>query len=1723
MIGCAFRNRCIRQTSNRPRGLRAWELTLFRFRFSAVNVLCVVFFAGSVCFAIAAESLPRTADASPNAVRGTITLAIDAHRLSDHGISLSIRDSSNIEVPEPPHVLRSQISRDSTLDVILSNDANSVVQGSVSSRGALTLVRDESRVAVGNFTMRFTEKSWEVIDGLNQGDRRVAFEVRSKLIDAPKGSRSFRLAAEIAVSPWLAGELNAPRIAGVVVGQVTLEVEQLLERESTPEPESSQSPEPESIGAAASVIGPDVIVGSLYQVSSYGGSGGISAFSVGTVSCNIGDVWLNWFANNNQHPVIGQNMFRLKNGRFEQVGQSWLKHGFFALSDSLCYTDCQATDGTHLGVHCSDPYSAALNGTQSNLGPKWQVDAHTGSFPFPPANPGWFGVLSRRLQVRNFDLDPSLGGGGQYFVEGQYVTPDDAAAGNQDNNASFRPITVSGIGQLWSIELASTTQRQKPAIRAWKAADPLVRETDIRVPDDGLVILAAKASDLGGGSWHYEYAVHNLNSHRSVQSFSIPIDPGGTVTNIGFRDVDYHSGEPFSTTDWTPTVFGGSITWSTQSYSENSNANALRWGTLYNFRFDINRQPQTTTATLGLFRPGTPSSVTAVTTGPITSPADCNNNGLPDSIDIVEGTSRDCDGDTVPDECQSYVPAAVRVATGLDRPTHVTAPPQDPTRVFIVEQAGRIRILAGGAVLPTPFLDLSSFVGSSGENGLWSLAFDQNYAGNRRFYVMHSDPAGNIVIARYLVSTNMNAATPSTRTVLMTITPSSTVRSGGQIAFGPDGYLYVGIGDGAGMNDPFNRGQDTGTLRGKILRLDVNNPPSYIPASNPYSAPGLPLDEIWSIGVRDPWRFSFDRGTGELYFADIGQSSQDEINIRPPTSLGGENYGWRCMEGSNCTGLSGCTCNGGSLTPPSFTHTRSGGECRITGGHAYRGCALPNLLGTYFWADYCTGTIRSFRYTGGAVTEQLDRTTQLTPIEGPITQIVSFGEDADGELYIVSYSGSVYKIIRDPSGGSTCGNGTVEPGEECDDNNTMPGDGCDSFCRIEPGPPNDHCSNAFPIGDGQVLFDSAGATTSGPDETIACQGDGTWTPLGSDLWYCYTAPCSGTATISLCNSSFDTMAAVYDGCSCPSAPSASACGDFGCGDDAVLTIPVTACRSYMVRIGGYDGDQGAGVMDITCDPDPVVNDCNGNGIDDAVDISCGTAEDNNGNLVPDTCETDGDPIRGGRLFDRWWSQTGANPPTTDHPLWAFRPDPVSNQAAGAATWRCVECHGWDYKGADGEYGSGPHRTGITGILGSTLSAAEMFTLLKDPPSNGGGTGVLNGHDYGSVLADPFLNDLVAFVLLGTLDTDVFIESGSGDFLGNAKAGQANYTTGGVVSQCISCHGPNGADINFGTVFEPEYLGTVAVNEPTVFLHRARMGFPGSPMQGWLANGGTDQGAADIGRYAQLQFPTECVDESQCSDGVPCTTDSCDAAGRCLHVPNDSACSGDGVFCNGIERCDAQVGCVSPGNPCSLPSACNETEDHCGCATPVVVAAGSRYLSVTLQPPGSSVPTALRITPECALGVSKYVGTPSGSYNVAFAVDQPADAARLTPAGWGSTVYLSGFEIAPGISYRIESDCGASQSPVFTPAAVVQTFAWGDVVNRFAPGSLGPPDGMVDFSDISALVDGFRGLPSAMPLYRTDLFGCVPNQSIDFIDIAGDVDAFKGFTYLGSSGCPGPCW
>jgi len=361
-----------------------------------------------------------------------------------------------------------------------------------------------------------------------------------------------------------------------------------------------------------------------------------------------------------------------------------------------------------------------------------------------------------------------------------------------------------------------------------------------------------------------------------------------------------------------------------------------------------------------------------------------------------------------------------RVASGLSAPLFVTSPPGDYDRLFIVEQnTARIRILKNGSLLAIPFLDIGALASQGGEQGLLGLAFHPDYANNGLFFVNYTDNAGSTVVARYQVSGDPDVADPGTASILLTIPQPYSNHNGGMIAFGPnDGYLYIGMGDGGSANDPGNRAQTPSTLLGKILRIDVDGGPPYgIPPDNPFVGISPYLPEIWAVGVRNPWRFSFDRKTGDLWIGDVGQNSWEEIDFQPAGSAGGENYGWRCMEATHCTGLTGCTCNAPELTLPIHEYSHAAGNCSVTGGYVYRGCELPEFDGVYFFADYCSGRIWTLEYDGVTPPTIVDRTVELDP---PGTQSIgllpSFGEDAAGNLYIVDIGdGEVYKIVRRPA------------------------------------------------------------------------------------------------------------------------------------------------------------------------------------------------------------------------------------------------------------------------------------------------------------------------------------------------------------------------------------------------------------------------------------------------------------------------------------------------------------------------------------------------------------------------------------------------------------------------------------------------------------------------------------------------------------------------------------
>ncbi len=337
------------------------------------------------------------------------------------------------------------------------------------------------------------------------------------------------------------------------------------------------------------------------------------------------------------------------------------------------------------------------------------------------------------------------------------------------------------------------------------------------------------------------------------------------------------------------------------------------------------------------------------------------------------------------------------VATGLTNPVFLTAAPGDNTRLFIVEQGGRIRILKNGALLAMPFLDFGDSVSHGSEQGMLGLAFAPDYATSGAFYVHTTDPAGDIRVLRFKVSGNADLADASSGKTILAFAHPQANHNGGMLAFGSDGYLYVGSGDGGGGGDPLETGQDPSDLLGAILRIDVSGDSAgyAIPPSNPFVGDSGFAPEVWAYGLRNPWRFSFDRTTHELWIGDVGQGLWEEVD-KLPVGVGGQNLGWDELEGTHCFEPStGCSTAG--KTMPLFDYGHGSDRCSVIGGYVYRGPVSTLPDGDYFYGDLCDGVIR-IRDGGN------------TFVTATVGSIYSFGEDGAGRLYVLLGDGTILRI-----------------------------------------------------------------------------------------------------------------------------------------------------------------------------------------------------------------------------------------------------------------------------------------------------------------------------------------------------------------------------------------------------------------------------------------------------------------------------------------------------------------------------------------------------------------------------------------------------------------------------------------------------------------------------------------------------------------------------------------
>jgi glucose/arabinose dehydrogenase len=405
----------------------------------------------------------------------------------------------------------------------------------------------------------------------------------------------------------------------------------------------------------------------------------------------------------------------------------------------------------------------------------------------------------------------------------------------------------------------------------------------------------------------------------------------------------------------------------------------------------------------------------------MTSPLNLRHGLLPLALALVACGSPQADAGTpnpAPEPPPAEAPAPLSVAlepfvSGLEQPTDIVHAGDGSGRLFVLQKTGLARVVQDGTLLEAPFLDLTNAVSTDSERGLLGIAFHPAYAENGRFFVNYTRRDGDTVIAEFSVSDDPNTAAPASERVLLTIPQPYANHNGGDLAFGPDGYLYIGMGDGGSGGDPENNGQDPSTLLGSMLRIDVDGgadsgDPYSIPADNPFVGSDEAAPETWAYGLRNPWRFSFDRETGDLWIADVGQNAFEEINRQPAASAGGENYGWNITEGSSCfneadpsTPLESCDTEG--LTGPVLEYPHSEGRS-VTGGYVYRGEAIPALVGHYVFGDFVSGTL-------WAAAPQEDGGYASTELSDSGLSVVAFGEDEAGELYVADFGGDLYRMV----------------------------------------------------------------------------------------------------------------------------------------------------------------------------------------------------------------------------------------------------------------------------------------------------------------------------------------------------------------------------------------------------------------------------------------------------------------------------------------------------------------------------------------------------------------------------------------------------------------------------------------------------------------------------------------------------------------------------------------
>jgi hypothetical protein len=564
---------------------------------------------------------------------GSVAMDLNLTLLNGAGVSAKVAQ---------PSVLRFDVERDSFFTVLVFNNE---LRGPLPS--SMSLSPQDFTTLPARLTASYNDlvienrasnaSSTLVVSDKNTGF--IFFNIEGYVFDYDSNGHLLKIeAGRLVISKEFAASMGRPSSAGSVVGQISMtatmraiEIIKVVNGQAT----SNVMPalrEPDS----GSVPGPDVVVGDVSGLQQFGSSSGTRVgLAVGTDSCNFGVQNLHWFANpDNDHPVIPQNLYRMSGGatndeRFEQIGQSNVKHAFTALTDNICGLGCNGVGGSNLGSGCSDPYSASLN-SGPNLGSRAWINPFTGAYPrndsMTPNNSHSghaHNGTSHRILTEISDLNTSVNVGATYYAEGQYVTPHEYAwcqsnpgQCNMNNNVSYRRFNVSGTGSPFAFSPVGSTQRAKAAIVAWTGATLVQIQPD--AANDGIGTVGYKVTNPSPGVWHYEYAVYNQNLDRAIQSFSVPVGAGVTVSNIGFHAPPQHPGwtgdgtvgnAGYSSAPWAQTLGSGAMLWNSETFAQNQNANALRWGTLYNFRFDSNRPPATMNATVGFFKTGAPITV----------------------------------------------------------------------------------------------------------------------------------------------------------------------------------------------------------------------------------------------------------------------------------------------------------------------------------------------------------------------------------------------------------------------------------------------------------------------------------------------------------------------------------------------------------------------------------------------------------------------------------------------------------------------------------------------------------------------------------------------------------------------------------------------------------------------------------------------------------------------------------------------------------------------------------------------------------------------------------------------------------------------------------------------------------------------------------------------------------------------------------------------------------